>query len=313
MPSRPSSSAMQRVDVPVRGGTLAAFQLSPAAGMSDPVLVVHGITANSHAWLAVDRALGGAARLLAVDLRGRGASSALPPPYGMEAYTRDMLAVLDHHGIEHAVLVGHSLGAYAVARFATDHPERVRSALLLDAGLTLPEIEEIDDPDAFLQAFLGPALARLDLVFATPEEYHAWWRAHPAFAGADVAPEDLVAYANHDLGGEPPRLHSTVAKDAVRADAHELFEIGKPAHRLTVPVEMLRARRGLRNDPSPMIPAPLAEAWASADAARRSVREVPDVNHYTLVMGATGARAVAQAIVRAAAIPAGDPALRSAR
>ncbi len=150
-------------------------------------------------------------------------------------------------------------------------------------------------------------------MFATPEEYHAWWRAHPAFAGADVAPEDLVAYANHDLGGEPPRLHSTVAKDAVRADAHELFEIGKPAHRLTVPVEMLRARRGLRNDPSPMIPAPLAEAWASADAARRSVREVPDVNHYTLVMGATGARAVAQAIVRAAAIPAGDPALRSAR
>jgi pimeloyl-ACP methyl ester carboxylesterase len=278
---------------------------------AEPVLAVHGITANSRAWLPVDRALAGRASLLAIDLRGRGASSQLPAPYGMEAYTRDMLAVLDAGGQERAVLVGHSLGAYAVARFAADHPERVRAAVLIDGGLTLPEIEGVD-PEAFLNAFLGPALARLEMTFASRQAYHAWWRAHPAFDSADVSSDDLAAYADHDLGGEAPHLHSTVVPDAVRADAHELFEIGKPAHRLAVPVEMLRAPRGLQNDPSPMIPAALAEAWASADPARRSVREVPDVNHYTIVMGATGARAVAQAIVRAAAIPAGDPALRSA-
>jgi hypothetical protein len=40
---------------------------------------------------------------------------------------------------------------------------------------------------------------------------------------------------------------------------------------------------------------------------------VADVNHYTIVMGATGAGAVAQAIVRALQSQAGDPALRSAR
>jgi hypothetical protein len=99
----------------------------------------------------------------------------------------------------------------------------------------------------------------------------------------------------------------------VRADARELFEIGKPAHRLTVPVEMLRAPRGLQNDPSPMIPAALASAWADAAPAQRSVTEVADVNHYTIVMGSAGARAVAQAIVRAMQTPAEDPGLRSAR
>jgi lipase len=260
----------------------------------------------------VARSLDGAAGLLAVDLRGRGASSALPPPYGMEAYTRDMLAVLDRCGIERAVLVGHSLGAYAVARFAADRPERVRAAVLVDGGLTLPEIEGVD-PDAFLEAFLGPALARLELEFGTREEYHRWWRSHPAFAGPDVAEADLVAYADHDLGGESPHLRSTVARDAVRTDAHELFEIGKPAHRLTVPTEMLRAPRGLQNEPNPMIPAGLASAWAAAAPEHRRVSEVADVNHYTIVMGATGARAVAQAIVRAGAIPASDPPLRSAR
>ena len=104
-----------------------------------------------------------------------------------------------------------------------------------------------------------------------------------------------------------------MAKDAVRADAGELFEIGKPAHRLTVEVEMLRAPRGLQNEPSPMIPAALAEAWASAEPALRSVREVPDVNHYTIVMGSAGAGAVAQAIVRALQRQPADPDLRSAR
>ncbi len=299
-------SAIARFDIPVAGGTLGLFRLSSGPGTAEPVIVVHGITANSHAWLAVDRALEGRAALLAVDLRGRGASSGLPGPYGMAAYAADLLAVLDACGLERAVLVGHSLGAYAVARFAADHPERVRAAVLVDGGLTGPGLEDVD-PEPFLAAFLGPALARLELTFADREAYHEWWRAHPALAGSDVADADLTAYADHDLGGAPPELRSTVARDAVRADAHELFEMGKPAHRLTVPVEMLRAPRGLQNEPTPMIPAELAAAWAGEAADRRRVTEVPDVNHYTLVMGESGARAVAAAIVRALQTRAAGP------
>jgi pimeloyl-ACP methyl ester carboxylesterase len=292
-------SATETIDVPVEGGTLAAFRLS---GGAESVLAVHGITANSRAWLPVARSLEGRAALVAVDLRGRAASSGLPGPYGMEAYARDMLAVLDHCRMERAVLVGHSLGAYAVARLAADHPERVRAAVLVDGGLTDPALQDVD-PEPFLAAFLGPALARLELTFADRGAYHDWWRTHPAFATADVADSDLNAYADHDLGGSPPELRSTVVRDAVRADAHELFEMGKPAHRLSVPVEMLRAPRGLQNEATPMIAPELASAWADAEADQRRVLEVPDVNHYTIVMGRSGARAVAQAIVRALQTP----------
>jgi lipase len=307
-------SAIERIDVPVAGGALAAFRLGigPGTACDGRVLAVHGITANSRAWLAVARALEGQASLLAVDLRGRGASSALPRPYGMKAYVHDLLAVLDHCQIEQAVLAGHSLGAYAVARLAADYPERVRAAVLVDGGLTNPGVEDVD-PEPFLAAFLGPALARLELSFDTPEAYHVWWRAHPAFADSDVADEDLAAYADHDLGGEPPELRSTVARDAVRADAHELFEIGQPAHRLAVPAELLRAPRGLQNDPTPMIDASVARAWVDAAPHLRRVAEVPLVNHYTIVMGAAGAGAVAQAIVRGLQSQPGDPVLRSAR
>jgi pimeloyl-ACP methyl ester carboxylesterase len=292
-------SAIAKLDVEVPGGTLAAFRLGSGP---ESVVAVHGITANSRAWLAVARELEGQAELIAVDLRGRAASSGLPGPYGMEAYARDLLAVLDACGLERAVLVGHSLGAYAVARFAADRPERVRAALLIDGGLTSPAIHDVD-PEAFLAAFLGPALARLELSFESREAYHDWWRAHPALAGGDVVDSDLTAYADHDLGGSAPELRSTVAKDAVRTDAHELFEMGKPAHRPSVPVEMLRAPRGLQNEPTPMIAPELAAAWVDGAPDRRRATEAPDVNHYTLVMGQAGARTVAQAIVRALQTP----------
>ena len=294
---------MERIDVPVAGGTLAAFRLSEGG---DVVLAIHGITANSREWLAVARALEGRATLLALDLRGRAASCGLPPPFGMDAYARDMLAALDHLSLERAVLVGHSLGAYAVARFAGDHPERVAAAVLVDGGLTLPVPAGVD-PQAVTAAVLGPALARLRLTFDTPEAYHDWWRAHPAFARADVLDADLVAYADHDLVGE----RSSVSEEVVRADAGELLEVGKPAHRLAVPTELLTAERGMTDDPNPIQPERLVQSWVEGAPDLRHSERVRGVNHYTIVMGAAGAGVVANAIVRALQSRASGPGLGS--
>ena len=141
---------------------------------------------------------------------------------------------------------------------------------------------------------LGPALARLKQTFPSREAYHDWWRAHPAFAHADVAEEDLLAYADHDLVGEPPELRSSVGEDVVRADAAELLEIGKPAHRLQVRTELLCAERGMLDDPNPLQPPAIAEPWADAAPEIRRTERVPGVNHYTIVMGAAGAGAVAR-------------------
>jgi lipase len=303
-------SAIPRTDVPVAGGTLATFRLGEAPHGVDPVLAIHGITANSRSWLAVARALDGRASLLAVDLRGRAASCGLPAPYGMDAYTQDTLAVLDHFGLVRTVLVGHSLGGYAVARFAADHPERVRAVVLVDGGLAAPLPDRVD-PQAVAAAVLGPALARLRQRFASREAYHDWWRAHPALAHADVSDADLVAYADHDLVGEPPALRSSVDEDMVRADADELLEIGKPAHRLQVRTELLCAERGMLDDPNPLQPPAIAEPWADEAPEIRRTERVPGVNHYTIVMGAAGAGAVAQAIVRALQSRVDGPGLRS--
>ena len=55
-----------------------------------------------------------------------------PSDYRYADYADDALAVLDHLGVERAVLVGHSMGAHTAARLALTHPHRV-AALVLGA------------------------------------------------------------------------------------------------------------------------------------------------------------------------------------
>jgi pimeloyl-ACP methyl ester carboxylesterase len=209
-----------------------------------------------------------------------------------------MVALLDHFGLERAVLIGHSLGAYIVARVAAEHPDRVAAALLVDGGLTVPVADDVD-PQRFLDAFLGPALARLKMTFASRAEYQQWWRRHPAFVGGDVDAEDLAAFADHDLIGDEPQLHSSVSERAVRGDAGDLFEMGEPAHRLTVPATLMCASRGLLDEPNPMQPMALVREWVDEAPEHRSGVPVADVNHYTITLGRTGAAAVAAAVLGA--------------
>jgi lipase len=282
------------LSVSVDGGQLAAFRFGPGGPGDAQVIAVHGITSSSRAWLAVARALAGRATLVAPDLRGRGASHTLPPPYGTAAYVADLVALLDQLELARAVLVGHSLGAYIVSRLAVKHPDRVSALVLVDGGLPIPGAEGVD-PQQFADALLGPALARLRLRFASVEAYRDWWRAHPAIAAGDVAEADLIAYADYDLIGEAPALRSAVLETAVRADVTELGEAGQWAPRLAVPATLLCAPRGMIDDLNPMQPMAQADRWA-AERPERRARMIDDVNHYTITLGAAGAAAVAETI-----------------
>ena len=290
---------MQRIEVEVEGGRLAAFRMGSERADAPVVLAIHGITSSSRTWLATARALGDRAALVAVDLRGRADSRELPPPFGLDAHVRDMVAVLDQLGLERAVVTGHSLGAYIAARLGHRHPERASRLVLVDGGLIIPGSREAD-PEQFMEAFLAATLARLHMTFADLDAYVAWWEAHPALAGADIAPADLREYAAHDLVGEPPELHTSIGSRVVREDGLDV--VGDPdAERLTRPAVLLCAPRGMVDDPHPMQPLDLVRDWAAEAPDRRRAVPVPDVNHYTIVLGASGARAVAAAIVEATA------------
>jgi len=290
-----------RVDVPVAGGKLATFRLGTTDPQAPLVLAIHGITSSSRTWLATARALGDRAALVAVDLRGRSRSCDLPPPYGLDAHVRDMLAVLDHYELEGPVVAGHSLGAYIAARLAVEHPDRVGRLVLVDGGLVIPESQGVDRK-RFLEEFLGPSFARLKMSFPDRAAYRAWWAEHPAFAGADIDPSDLDDYASHDLVGTEPELRSSVKAEVVRDDGLDTFDPGD-AQRLALPAVFLCAPRGMVNDPNPMQPLALVQEWAAQDPGQRRAIQVDDVNHFTIVLGRRGATVVADEIAALATKP----------
>src|SRR2546423_7347850 len=181
------------LDVPVAGGTLHVGVAGPGPGTDRVpiVLAVPGIPGSPRSWAPVARHLGEAVTVLAPDLRGRGESTALRGPYGMATHVAALLAVLDHVGCRRAVLAGHSMGAYIVARFAAAAPDRLSAAVLVDGGLPLPVPPDID-ADTLLEAVLGPSLGRLRMTFRSVESYRDFWRGHPAFA-----PPGVTAHITH--------------------------------------------------------------------------------------------------------------------
>jgi pimeloyl-ACP methyl ester carboxylesterase len=293
------------LDVPVAGGSLAVGVSGPAGG-APVVLAVHGITGSHRSWVPVARHLGDDVTFVAPDLRGRGASGALPGPYGMASHVEDLVAVLDHVGATlisgtprtpGVVLAGHSMGAFVVARLAAAHPARVRSVALVDGGLVLPVPTDVD-PDQVLEMVLGPALARLRMTFETRDAYRDFWRAHPAFAGPGMWSADVEDYVDYDLAGEPGQLRSRVSEAAVRADGADLLDVGavrRAFMSLACPTALVRAPRGLLDEPNPLLP---EEAVAEARAALPHLVDVvvPDTNHYQILLGDREAKMVADQV-----------------
>jgi pimeloyl-ACP methyl ester carboxylesterase len=273
----------------VPGGLLGVWLAGAPAGHADRViLMVHGITASHVAWRVVARELGAepGTCILAPDLRGRGASSPLPGPYGSASHVADLLAVLDHFQTRQVHLAGHSMGAFVAARLASEHPERVSSLLLVDGGLSIP-VPGDDDPDELLAKTLGPALERLGQVFPTREDYISMWRRHPAFTAAWDA--DVEAYVASDLEPADARkaVRSVVSAEAVWTDGRELLvdeATRTAASHVRIPIRLLRAPRGLLDDDRPLITPQVLDEFLAAHPATRA-ETVPDTNHYTLLLG----------------------------
>src|SRR4051794_4472796 len=129
--SRPETELYMRVDA---NGTRIEVEVE---GEGQPVVLVHGFPDSHRLWRHQVPALRDAGfQVIVPDLRGYGASD---KPADVESYSipflaGDVLAVLDHLGVERAHVVGHDWGAalsWAIAAFA---PERVDHLVALSVG-----------------------------------------------------------------------------------------------------------------------------------------------------------------------------------
>jgi pimeloyl-ACP methyl ester carboxylesterase len=178
------------------------------------------------------------------------------------------------------------MGAYIATAFAGAHPDRVSALVLVDGGLAVPSSFG-EDADEIIEPMVDAALEHARPTYASADEYVAAWRAHPAFA--DDWTDDVDRYARYDVAGEPGAVRSVVSEAAVRADIVDLTldeRARTGVERVDAPITLLTAPRGLRNDYA-LLPKMLVDAFA-ATHPRAMVERIPDVNHYTVLLGGRG-------------------------
>ncbi|MFG1695912.1 alpha/beta fold hydrolase [Nonomuraea sp. NPDC049309] len=258
------------------------------------IIAMHGVSAVSMCWATIGRRLPDDWSLIAIDLRGRGQSDSLPGPYGLDRHAEDVLRIADRVGAgPDAVLTGHSMGAYVAVLVAAQR--EFAKVVLVDGGIPFAPLPKGQDPDTATQALLGPALERLRQTYASPEEYVAFFKAHPAFAGKWT--DDVEAYVRYDLTGPEGALRSRAVGEAVLEDGRWLFaerdRIAADLERVSTPMTLLRAPRGLLDQPVGMLPDYLVRPWVDRLPTLHD-EVVPDCNHYTILFDERCADIVAE-------------------
>lgn len=279
--------------IPVSGGNLAVAEWGPEDAAT-AVIAIHGITASSRAWLLLAEAMPDV-RIIAPDLRGRARSNALPGPYGLRFHTNDLTRVREALGVKLAVVVGHSMGAFVAVDFSA-HDPRTFGLLLIDGGipLVLPPTMTMETAPPLL---LGPAFERLSMTFPSRDAYRTFWRDHPAFR-ADWS-SAVEVYLDYDLQETSDGFSPSANPRAVQTDFAEQFGPAwylRDLTHLDEPLTVLRAPRGLLDEPTALYAPGQIEAEWDERIPGLEVIDVEDVNHYTILMSERGARAVAAAL-----------------
>jgi pimeloyl-ACP methyl ester carboxylesterase len=103
-----------------------------ARGEGPAILLLHAFPLGLFQWDAQVEALSSTHRVVRFDARGFGGSSAEDGPLTMERIADDGAFLLDHLGIDRAVVGGCSMGGYAAFAFVRRHPQRLAGLVLQD-------------------------------------------------------------------------------------------------------------------------------------------------------------------------------------
>ncbi len=244
------------------------------------VVLLHGFPEHWMMWRHVMPLLRDRFHLVAVDLRGYGASS---KPAGVASYAKGIMAadiagVIAALGLRRPLVVGHDRGARVARRLALDAPEVLRGSLLLDI---LPA-EWIYDHLTAAQIgaklwhwvfHLVPDLPE-QLITGREDQYLArLFQRSPAFV--EQLRTEGVWESYLSVVRQPEGLA------AMLADYRATFAIDVPYYRgllvsgtqITLPIRVLWGERGN------LAGLPVLEVWREC-ASEVSGQAIPDCGHY---------------------------------
>ncbi|MFC6019104.1 alpha/beta fold hydrolase [Plantactinospora solaniradicis] len=136
--SASSTSSAWTGMVPVDDTALA---VTDTGGPGIPVVYLNGQFATQGYWRRVIAELGTGWRHITYDERARGKSKR-SADYSFEAAVRDVDVVLATRGVDRALVVGWSYGAFVAAHWASRNPDRTVGAVLVDGAQPYDWLDE---------------------------------------------------------------------------------------------------------------------------------------------------------------------------
>ncbi len=258
------------VDRFVKVGDLNLHYLEWGDAGAPPVVMIHGLTGNAHAFDNLAPHFVPRYHVISVDVRGRGDSDwAADGDYSNDAYVADFEGLRQALGFERFSLVGTSMGGRISLTYAGTYPERVERTILNDIG---PEI----DPRGGKRIATGTRGAVT--TFETMDEVIVWHREQRVgFSALSDAQQQVAAgyavKAGPD-GGYAWKMDPAVRTDPRRPDPEGAWNL---ARRIPGPALLVR---GCDSD---LLSTEIAQRMLAEMKDCRMV-EVPGVGHAPTLM-----------------------------
>jgi pimeloyl-ACP methyl ester carboxylesterase len=104
-------------------------------GFGTPLVMLHGVGSSAAGWDVPARTLSERGiPVISIDMPGHGASAKGPGDYSLGSMASSVRDLLDHLGIDSAVIVGHSLGGGVALQFHYQYPRYVAGLILVASG-----------------------------------------------------------------------------------------------------------------------------------------------------------------------------------
>jgi len=123
-------------------------------GEGSPLLFIHGLGSSTKDWKAQIDYFSEHCKVIVIDLRGHGKSDKAAGPYSIPLFAEDISCLIKNLALKKVHITGISLGGMIAMQLSIDHPELVKSIIVVNSFSEFPQETFKERFQVFLRFFI---------------------------------------------------------------------------------------------------------------------------------------------------------------